>query len=122
MSQLSANLDMIPKALIGSPGTLYIQEAELIAILGLVVVIYFLHGTGIVGRKVPLLATTLSLVYLGISAGMIAGWQEFYRSMDSQAVRPDWGTWAVPLVGLIYILIFLFCREDALPDNTQAQE
>jgi hypothetical protein len=31
--------------------------------------------------------------------------------MDSLPVQPDWGTWIVPLTGLIYLLIVVFYKE-----------
>jgi hypothetical protein len=111
MSQLSAHLDMIGKSMINTPGNLYIQETELIAIIGLMIVLFFIHGIGIAGRRIPLLASILSFAYLWISGSIIAGWQKFFEVMDSRSVQAGWGTWIPPIIGLIYILIVVFMKE-----------
>ena len=110
-SQLSMSLQMLTQSPYGTASTMGMQEMEMIAIIGLMIVIFFLHGIGIAGRKIPILSFVLSLIFLAISFSYIAGWQTFHHYMDSLPVQPDWGTWIVPLTGLIYLLIVVFYKE-----------
>ena len=110
-SQLSMSLQMLTQSPYGTASTMGMQEMEMIAIIGLMIVIFFLHGIGIAGRRIPILSFVLSLIFLAISFSYIAGWQTFHHYMDSLPVQPDWGTWIVPLTGLIYLLIVVFYKE-----------
>jgi len=113
MSQLSMSLQILTESSTMTASTMGMQQTGMIAVIGLMIVLFFLHGTGIVNRKIPLLSSVLSFVFLAISAAYIAGWQAFYHAFDSRPVEPYMGTWIVPLVGIIYLLIVLFYKETA---------
>jgi len=121
-SQLSMSLQMLTQSPYGTASTMGMQEMEMIAIIGLMIVIFFLHGIGIAGRKIPILSFVLSLIFLAISFSYIAGWQTFHHYMDSLPVQPDWGTWIVPLTGLIYLLIVVFYKETPPAGNETRNE
>jgi len=121
-SQLSMSLQMLTQSPYGTASTMGMQELEIIAIIGLMIVIFFLHGIGIAGRKIPILSFVLSLIFLAISFSYIAGWQTFHHYMDSLPVQPDWGTWIVPLTGLIYLLIVVFYKETPPAGNETRNE
>jgi hypothetical protein len=120
MSQLATALQSLMGPSARTASTMGMQQVEMIAIIGLMNAIFFLHGIGVVKRKIPILSTVLSFVFLAISFSYIAGWQSFYSFMDSHPVQPGWGTWIVPLVGLGYLLLVLWYKEPAPPrDGTQ---
>jgi hypothetical protein len=122
MSQLAMSLQMLTGSPSRTASTMGMQEFEMIAIIGLMIVIFFLHGIGIASRKIPILSSVLSVIFLAISFSYIAGWQTFHHYMDSLPVQPDWGTWIVPLTGLIYLLIVVFYKETPPAGNEMSKE
>lgn len=111
-SQLSHSLYFLLDSPLHTINDIGMQELAMIAIIGVMIILFFLHAIGVVGRNVPILASLLSFVYLIIAGIYIAGWASFYR-IYSDPVIPFLGTLVVPLIGLLYMIIIYFWKEDS---------